>query len=210
MSRRARWRLAGALVLPLLIAGLGLPGAAPAAGSAHGGEGVLVRTEDGLLRGSLGNGVRTFVGVPFAAPPVGQLRWRPPRPVRPWHGVRDATTPGSPCPALPTVVAGDSSKGGSTNEDCLYLNVTTPSPLRHRLPVMLWFHGGGLLNGAGTDYDAAVLAREAGAVVVTINYRLGPFGFLALPGLSAETRDHASGNFGLQDQQAAMAWNDLA
>jgi para-nitrobenzyl esterase len=215
MSRRARWRLAGALVLPLVIAGLGLPGAAPAAGSsrasavvgsAHGGDGALVRTEDGLLRGSLGNGVRTFVGVPFAAPPVGRLRWRPPQPVRPWHGVRDATTPGSPCPALPTVVAGDSSKGGSTNEDCLYLNVTTPTPLRHRLPVMLWIHGGGFLNGAGTDYDAAVLAREAGAVVVTINYRLGPFGFLALPGLSTEARDHASGNFGLQDQQAAMAW----
>jgi para-nitrobenzyl esterase len=220
MSRRARWRLTGALVLPLVIAGLGLPGAAPAAGSSHasaavasaaagsshGGDGALVRTEDGLLRGSLGDGVRTFVGVPFAAPPVGQLRWRPPQPVRPWHGVRDATTPGSPCPALPTVVAGDSSKGGSTNEDCLYLNVTTPTPLRHRLPVMLWIHGGGFLNGAGTDYDAAVLAREAGAVVVTINYRLGPFGFLALPGLSAEARDHASGNFGLQDQQAAMAW----
>jgi para-nitrobenzyl esterase len=220
MSRRARWRLTGALVLPLVIAGLGLPGAAPATGSshasaavasaatgsAHGGDGALVRTEDGLLRGSLGDGVRTFVGVPFAAPPVGQLRWRPPQPVRPWHGVRDATTPGSPCPALPTVVAGDSSKGGSTNEDCLYLNVTTPTPLRHRLPVMLWIHGGGFLNGAGTDYDAAVLAREAGAVVVTINYRLGPFGFLALPGLSAEARDHASGNFGLQDQQAAMAW----
>jgi para-nitrobenzyl esterase len=210
MSRRARWRLAGALVLPLLIAGLGLQGAVPAAagagGGGRGGDGAVVRTDDGLLRGSLGDGIRTFVGVPFAAPPVGALRWRPPQPVRPWHGVRDATTPGSPCPALPTVVAGDSSKGGSTNEDCLYLNVTTPRPLRQRLPVMLWIHGGGFLNGAGTDYDASILARQAGAVVVTINYRLGPFGFLALPGLSAEARDGASGNFGLQDQQAAMAW----
>jgi para-nitrobenzyl esterase len=173
---------------------------APAAG------GAVVRTEGGALRGSVGDGFRTFVGIPFAAPPVGSLRWQPPRLARPWHGVRDATVPGSPCPALPTIIAGDSSKGGSTNEDCLYLNVSTPSRVRQRLPVMVWIHGGGFVNGAGTDYDASVLTVKADAVVVTINYRLGPFGFLALPGLSGEARDHSSGNFGIQDQQAALRW----
>jgi para-nitrobenzyl esterase len=207
MSRTAR--LVGALILPVLIAGLGLPGAGPAAAGAAlppSLDGAVVRTENGLVRGTMGDGFRTFVGIPFAAPPVGSLRWQPPHPARSWHGVRDATTPGSPCPALPTIIAGDSSKGGSTNEDCLYLNVWTPSPVRHRLPVMVWIHGGGFVNGAGTDYDASVLTARANAIVVTINYRLGPFGFLALPGLSAEARDRSSGNFGIQDQQAALEW----
>ena len=202
MSRNPRWRLIGTLAALALVAGLALPGE-PAAAAA---SGPVVRTADGALRGTVGDDFRSFNGIPFAAPPVGSLRWRPPRPARPWHGVRDATRPGSPCPALPTIIAGDSSKGGSTNEDCLYLNVFTPRPARHRLPVMVWIHGGGFVNGAGTDYDASVLTAKAEAIVVTINYRLGPFGFLALPGLSDEARDHSSGNFGLQDQQAALRW----
>jgi para-nitrobenzyl esterase len=243
MSRTAR--LIGALILPVVIAGLGLQGAGPAAarlgptspavariegdspaagpavariggdspaagravaGGGQARDGGVVRTRNGLVRGTVGNGFRSFVGIPFAAPPVGGLRWRPPQPARSWHGIRDATTTRSPCPALPTIIAGDSSKGGSTNEDCLYLNVSTPSPARHRLPVMVWIHGGGFVNGAGTDYDASVLTAKANAIVVTINYRLGPFGFLALPGLSAEARDRSSGNFGIQDQQAALQW----
>jgi para-nitrobenzyl esterase len=201
MSRTAR--LIGAIILPAVIAGLGLQSAGATPGAT---DPAIARTENGLVRGTVGDGFRTFVGVPFAAPPVGSLRWRPPSPAPSWQGVRDATRPGSPCPALPTLIAGDSSKGGSTNEDCLYLNVSTPNPVRHRLPVMVWIHGGGFVNGAGTDYDARVLTAKANAVVVTINYRLGPFGFLALPGLSAQARDHASGNFGLQDQQAALEW----
>jgi para-nitrobenzyl esterase len=200
MSRTAR--LIGAIILPVVIAGLGLQSASATPGS----DPAIARTENGLVRGTVGDGFRTFVGIPFAAPPVGSLRWRPPSPARSWQGVRDATRPGSPCPALPTLIAGDSSKGGSTNEDCLFLNVSTPNPLRHRLPVMVWIHGGGFVNGAGTDYDATVLTAKANTIVVTINYRLGPFGFLALPGLSAEARDRASGNFGLQDQQAALKW----
>jgi para-nitrobenzyl esterase len=210
MSLRTRWhaRLLRALTLPiaLSVAGTGVIGGVAGAAASGSGGAPIVHTSDGAVRGVAGATFRSFHGIPFAAAPLGELRWKPPQRAKSWRGVRDATRPGSPCPALPTIVAGDASRQGSTNEDCLYLDVYTPRTVRHRVPVMVWIHGGGFVNGAGADYDARVLSAKANAVVVTINYRLGPFGFLALPGLSAESRDRTSGNLGIQDQQAALEW----
>ncbi|MFE5191520.1 carboxylesterase/lipase family protein [Streptomyces sp. NPDC056628] len=156
-----------------------------------------VRTRHGLLRGAGHDGYRTFEGIPYAAPPVGRLRWAPPRPAAPWSGVRDATRPASACPQPPGEVP-----GGSTDEDCLHLNVTTPDgagPARPR-PVVVWLHGGGLTTGAGSTYDARHMAIRGDVVVVTVNYRLGVLGFLAHRGLPG------SGTFGLADQQTALRW----
>ncbi|MFD1313324.1 carboxylesterase/lipase family protein [Streptomyces kaempferi] len=156
-----------------------------------------VRTHDGTVRGAGHDGYRTFEGIPYAAPPVGRLRWVPPRPPVHWPGVRDATRPTSPCPQPAGEVP-----GGSTDEDCLHLNITTPDgaePGRPR-PVIVWLHGGGFTTGAGSSYDAHRMATRGDVVVVTLNYRLGELGFLAHSGLPG------SGTFGLADQQAALRW----
>ncbi|MFF2996520.1 carboxylesterase/lipase family protein [Streptomyces sp. NPDC057950] len=156
-----------------------------------------VGTHDGLVRGAAHDGYRTFEGIPYASPPVGRMRWAPPRRAAPWLGIRDATRPASTCPQQAGEVP-----GGSTDEDCLHLNVTTPDgsgPTRPR-PVIVWLHGGGFTTGAGSSYDPHRLATRGDVVVVTVNYRLGALGFLAhskLPG---------SGTFGLADQQAALRW----
>ncbi|MFB8181104.1 carboxylesterase/lipase family protein [Streptomyces sp. NPDC055966] len=156
-----------------------------------------VRTHDGLVRGAAHDGYRTFEGIPYAAPPIGRLRWAAPHHAAPWYGVRDATRPSNACPQPAGEVP-----GGSTDEDCLRLNVTTPDGARpaHPRPVIVWLHGGGFTTGAGASYDAHRMATRGGVVVVTVNYRLGALGFLAhsaLPG---------SGTFGLADQQAALRW----
>ncbi|ALV38242.1 carboxylesterase family protein [Streptomyces sp. CdTB01] len=156
-----------------------------------------LRTHDGLVRGTAHDGYRTFEGIPYAAPPIGRLRWAPPHPAAPWHGVRDATRPSSACPQPAGEVP-----GGSTDEDCLRLNVTTPDGARpaHPRPVIVWLHGGGFTTGAGASYDAHRMATRGDVVVVTVNYRLGALGFLAHSGLPG------SGTFGLADQQAALRW----
>ncbi|WP_019070511.1 carboxylesterase/lipase family protein [Streptomyces hokutonensis] len=156
-----------------------------------------VRVHDGVVRGAAHDGYRTFEGIPYAAPPAGRLRWAPPRPAAPWAGVRDATRPASACPQPAGEVP-----GGSTDEDCLHLNVTTPDgaePARPR-PVIVWLHGGGLTTGAGSSYDAHRMATRGDVVVVTVDYRLGALGYLAHAGLPG------SGTFGLADQQAALRW----
>ncbi|WP_158895276.1 carboxylesterase/lipase family protein [Amycolatopsis anabasis] len=157
----------------------------------------VVRTDSGPVRGTVHADHRSFRGIPFAAPPVGELRWQPPRPPSPWTEPRDATKPGDRCAQN----AGPLSQA-STSEDCLYLNVTTPrrGPAPPR-PVMVWVHGGGFVSGAGSDLTPTRLAVDGDVVVVTVNYRLGVFGFLGHPGLGAE-----SGTFGLADQQAALRW----
>ncbi|WP_439658001.1 carboxylesterase/lipase family protein [Lentzea sp. HUAS TT2] len=159
-------------------------------------SGAVVRTDKGAVRGKVTQAVRTFGSIPFAAAPVGENRWRDPQPVAAWQGVRDATTPAPFC-------AQNSMLGqpSSDTEDCLYLNVTTPAAGSHRKrPVMVWIHGGGFTSGAASMYDATWLAAKNDAVVVTVNYRLGVFGFFGHPGLPG------SGTFGLADQQAAMKW----
>lgn len=166
---------------------------------------LVVQTDNGAVRGMFSGDAREFLGIPYAAPPVGALRWRPPQPAAPWQGVRDATHFGNVCAQNGNI--GTGVLNTSTAEDCLYLNVYTPrAPRGQQLPVMVWIHGGGFTGGAASIYDASVLAPKGNAVVVTINYRLNAFGFLALPSLDSENADNSSGDFGLQDQQAALRW----
>lgn len=166
------------------------------------------RVREGVLQGAWDGGVAVFRGAPFAAPPVGELRWRAPRPHGGWEGVRAATAFGAPAmqpPPTPSLPALD--VRGQPSEDCLYLNVWTPEISQGAgLPVMVWVHGGGFVFGSGSQplYDGATLAR-LGVMVVTINYRLGPFGFLRLAEATGG-QIPASGVEGLLDQIAALGW----
>lgn len=170
-------------------------------------NGSVVHTNDGSVRGKITTQGRSFLGVPFAAPPVGALRWKEPAKVASWQGIRNTTEFKSPCAALPLPSkVGIPSRNGSSNEDCLYLNIYTPEKTHKNTPVMAFIHGGGFQNGAGSDHEADVLAAKSGAIVVTMNYRMGPFGFLALPALTTESGKNSSGNLGLLDQQAALKW----
>jgi para-nitrobenzyl esterase len=179
-------RLLGAMV----VIGALMSGAAPAVASNN----AVVRTDTGLVRGTTSADVRSYEGIPYAAPPVGDLRWHSPVPPVPWSGALDATRPGHRCPQ--TSVGG---RPASVTEDCLYLNVTTPRAAR-KAPVLVWLHGGGLMNGAGGDHLPTRLVKRGGLVVVTVNYRLGNLGFLSFPGLAN------GGAFGIEDQQAALRW----
>jgi len=178
----------------------------------------LIATEQGFVRGVETQSVDKFLGIPYAAPPVGDLRWKPPQPHMSWSGILNATKFGSHCAQTARVVG-----ASSITEDCLFLNVYVPndpsnvqaqisSPaaqgstdLRGRA-VMVWIHGGDFTAGESDDFDAGRLASIGGVIVVTINYRLGVFGFLAHPALTAESPDHASGNYGILDQQSALKW----
>jgi para-nitrobenzyl esterase len=200
IDRRAGTRLvvAGVTLGALIVA-------APAVSASTGRHAALgspvVGTTNGAVRGTSSGPVNEFLGIPYAAPPVGALRWQPPQPAAHWRGVRDATqfAPHCPQPATPFGQA-------SMSEDCLFLNVFTAS--RHaeagaRYPVMVWIHGGALVTGESNDYIPTKLVED-GVVVVTINYRLGALGFLAHPALA--DANGQSGDYGLMDQQAALRW----
>jgi len=168
-----------------------------------------VRTEAGLVSGIAGRdrAVTVFRGIPYAAPPVGDLRWRPPQPPEPWQGVRRGDRFGPMCPQAPYDAA-STGVDVPMSEDCLYLNVwTASSTMDDRRPVLVWIYGGGFRQGTGSSprYDGERLAT-GGLVVVTFNYRLGAFGFLATPELSAESGHGASGNYGLLDTIEALRW----
>ncbi|MXX30993.1 MAG: carboxylesterase family protein [Chloroflexi bacterium] len=170
-----------------------------------------VETRRGDLRGQVESGLHVFRGVPYAQPPVGDLRWRRPQPLERWDGVRDALEFGPISIQPPRPAAGPFAgiMGHSqerTSEDCLYLNVWTPGLDDARRPVMLWIHGGGLSSGSGSSpaYDGSHLAARGDAVIVTINYRLGALGFLPDPVLA--TDGEAEGNFGFHDMVAALEW----
>jgi para-nitrobenzyl esterase len=168
-----------------------------------------VSIDEGRLEGSVQNDVATFKGVPFAEPPVGALRWRPPQSMKTWKGVREATSYGHDCMQLPA--PSEAAPAGTTtpNEDCLYLNVWAPVHARtmRRLPVMVWIYGGGFLNGGASPpvYDGSAFARQ-GVVFVSFNYRLGRFGFFAHPALTKEDPNGLLGNYGFMDQIAALRW----
>jgi para-nitrobenzyl esterase len=163
-----------------------------------------VRLDSGLLEGVEDGDLRVFKGVPFAAPPVGALRWREPLPPAPWTGVRPAAAFAPACPQTGVSMPGETPP--ATSEDCLYANVWAPRRAQG-LPVIVWIHGGGFANGSASMplYWGDRLARR-GVIVVTLGYRLGPLGFLALPELTAESPHHASGDYGLLDQIAALNW----
>lgn len=167
-----------------------------------------VRTADGVLRGVTEGGVTSFKGIPFAEPPVGELRWRPPQPVTPWDGVRDASEYGPNCAqagwggAPGTIVEGSS-------EDCLYLNAWLPASTSPdaKLPVMVWIHGGAFVGGSGSGPGTAgnEFARQ-GVILITINYRLGRLGHFAFPALSEEFPEEPKGSYAFMDQIAALKW----
>jgi para-nitrobenzyl esterase len=167
-----------------------------------------VKTANGTVEGAgpQASGVRIFRGIPFAQPPVGELRWKEPQPSNNWAGVREATKFGPRCMQAP--IFGDMGFRSEMSEDCLYLNVWTPAKTgKERLPVLVYFYGGGFVAGAGDEprYDGESTAAK-GVVVVTMNYRLGVFGFLAHPELTKESAHKASGNYALLDQTAALRW----
>jgi para-nitrobenzyl esterase len=166
-----------------------------------------VHVASGTLQGATTAGIHTFKGVPYAAPPTGSLRWREPQPTQPWKDVRPATQFGPRAMQLP--LFGDMNfRSNGVSEDCLYLNVWTGAKsAKEKLPVLVYFYGGGLVAGDGSEprYDGESMAQQ-GIVAVTVNYRLGAFGFLAHPELTKESPNHASGNYGLLDQAMAIKW----
>lgn len=170
-------------------------------------QGPQAKTSCGVLEGTYESGIKVFRGVPFAQPPVGELRWKAPQPVKPWTGVRAAKKFG-PNPMQQNLF-GDMNFGTPENsEDCLYLNIWTPSKtMDERLPVLIYFNGGGLVAGSGSEprYAGESMARR-GIISITANYREGIFGFFAHPELSKETSYKGSGNYGFLDQVAAIKW----
>lgn len=174
------------------------------AGAAHAGD--TAKVAQGRLKGFVAGAVTSFKGIPFAAPPVGDLRWRPPQAPAAWTGVRAATAFGPVCMQM-----GRANSGGTQNqsEDCLYANVWTPSTFKPgaKLPVMVWIHGGAFIQGAGSSpvYDGTHFA-ERGVVLISVNYRLGRIGFFAHPALAAEHPNEPQGNYGLMDNIAALKW----
>ncbi len=183
------------MAVRLILAGLALFAISGAS------EAQLVTTANGSLRGSSEHGVEVFKGVPFAAPPVGALRWRPPQPPASWTGERDATRFGPDCmrPA--------SDRAHQPSEDCLTLNIWRPAGATGKRPVLVWIHGGAFVSGSNVPAEAsgAAFARD-GLVFVAPNYRLGRFGFFAHPALSSEHPDEPKGNYGYLDQIAALQW----
>ena len=166
-----------------------------------------VRLTAGEIRGRERDaGLKEFLGIPYAAAPTGVRRWQPPHALAPWDGVKDASAKGLPC-MQPASLSPFYDRGyPEMSEDCLTLNVWTRAATDgDKLPVMVWIHGGALIMGSGADYDGAALSAR-GVVLITINYRLGPFGFFAHPALSAESRNDVSGNQGYKDQIAALQW----
>jgi para-nitrobenzyl esterase len=181
--------------------------AGPALGASE--KGPQVKVHAGVLQGvtEADARVNAFKGIPYAKPPTGDLRWRPPVPAPAWEGTRVASEFGHACPQPPPQPTGIYSGGIATlNEDCLTLNVWAPIGAR-KLPVMVWIHGGALVGGSSSEplYDGVNIARQ-GVVFVSINYRLGLLGYLAHPALSAESPQHLSGNYGLLDQIEALRW----
>ena len=169
-----------------------------------------VKTGNGILEttGAPNNGVRSFKGIPFGEPPVGDLRWREPQPVKNWSGARKADQFGPRCMQRTSPGADYWFRSNGMSEDCLYLNVWTPAKSdKEKLPVLVYIFGGGFQNGDGSEprYDGENMARK-GMVAVSINYRTNIFGFFVHPELTKESPHHAAGNYGLLDQVAALRW----
>ena len=192
LLRRTRRLCVGAVVAT----GLGIT-------AAQADSGPIVQTASGKVQGFVQNQVAEFLGIPYAAPPVGKLRWAPPEAAASWSGIRQATSYGPTCAQITTlgVFAGPA----NNHEDCLYANIFTPDLSdTAKLPVIVWIHGGGNLDGESNDYDGGKMASQGKTVVVTFNYRLNLMGFLAVASLDSE--GHNFGNYGLLDQQMMLKW----
>jgi para-nitrobenzyl esterase len=188
-----------ALGLAVIAGMLTVPSQAKASSS------LRIETKEGPVKGFFKNGVAEFLGIPYAEPPVGKLRWMPPVKHAPWTKVLEAKTFGNIC--LQVTTLGPFAGPANANEDCLYLNVYSPDVRANsnaKLPVIVWIHGGANFDGGSNDYDGSKLASQGHTVVVTINYRLGLLGFLAHPALDAE--GHPFANYGILDQQAVLRW----
>ena len=161
-------------------------------------DGLVVRTESGPVRGVHNGAVEAFLGIPYAAPPVGDKRWRPPQPAESWNDIREAKAFGAYCAA-----AKSTNGPRSEAEDCLFINVWRPSDVSAdaRLPVYVFIHGGGFINGSSNQADMTEIVEKTGVVGVSFNYRLGALGFFSHPDVAKD-----SGDFGLMDQQAALRW----
>jgi para-nitrobenzyl esterase len=195
------WRRSAAAALHLLV----LAGLIAGASAASAAQQIVAKSAQGWLVGEpSGDGSAVFRGVPYAAPPLGSLRWRAPRAAHPWRGRRMASAAAAPC--LQADYGWNASDAARSSEDCLYLDIRTPDLHPHRpLPVMVWIHGGSNRAGsAGDTMDSGITRR--GVLLVSIQYRLGVFGFLSHPALTRESRHQAAGNFGLLDQIAALDW----
>ncbi|MCX5748843.1 MAG: carboxylesterase family protein [Candidatus Saganbacteria bacterium] len=184
------------------------PESGPISGITSSLEAGIIRLESGFISGMYSDGLHIFLGIPYAVPPVGDLRWKEPQPVEPWEDVRECISFGPSCPQP------QSKNVGKTSENCLYLNVWTPATSESdKLPVMVFIHGGGWSMGSGSmpKYNGTNLAKK-GVVFVNFNYRLGPFGFFVHPKLAEESPNGVSGNYGLLDQIAALKWvkNNIA
>ena len=203
LRRRLGWAASAGLFSALLCFAPGAP--------VQGAAGPVVAVTGGRVQGSLLDSGAVFKGVPYAQPPVGDLRWREPQAVKPWSGVRPAMEYAATCAQVDS--GWNKMAAAKSSEDCLYLNLWTPQwPAKSKLPVMVWLHGGGNTGGSALGaggieppFDGAKLASH-GVVVVTINYRLGIFGFVGHPELTAESPHHASGGYGMLDQIAALRW----
>jgi len=200
-KRRASLR-PGAVVCSLMAVGLA---SSPTLADKNADSGPVVSVTDGKVRGTSANGVNVFRGIPYAAPPVGKLRWQPPHPTKRWKGVLDGTEFANTCPQVTEL--GSFAGPTSVTEDCLYLNVFTTGSSKKK-GVIVWIHGGGNVDGESNDYDATKLAQGGPdgheTVVVTLNYRLGLFGYLSHPALNSE--GHLWGNYGIMDIQQALRW----
>ncbi len=214
LQRTGFFLLAAILVLAIFAAGCtqpqpaavqATPAAAPDSSSS---AAPVVQTDAGAIFGIATDSMRVFHNIPYAAPPAGDLRWRAPAAVQPWTGVRDGSEFSASCPQK--VTQDQKTVKPVISEDCLYLNVWTPARNNgEKLPVMVFFHGGayGITAPSGSlDYYNGSSLADQGVVVVTVNYRLGAFGFLAHPELAAESSHNTSGNYGIMDQQAALRW----
>jgi para-nitrobenzyl esterase len=196
--------------MKMLVSSSGLAAAIGVASAVLAQAPAVVRVDGGELQGAVADGVVSFKGIPFAAPPTGELRWRPPQPAARWTGVRQAAEFGANCmqgrfgpppsPGAPAVPA--------PSEDCLYLNVWRPAdPAARNLPVMVWIHGGGFVGGSGSSPNTSgVPFAKQGVVLVSANYRLGRFGFFAFPALGKERPDELKGNYAYMDQIVALQW----